>query len=46
MRYWYEVFFEQEPMVLAWELFVFFMLFMFISIIIRLARIERKLDER
>lgn len=36
--------FEQEPFVFAWEMFVFFMLLMFISIIFRLARIEKKVD--
>ena len=41
MKFYWEAIFEQEPMVVAWELFVFFMLLMFISIIFRLARLER-----
>ena len=41
MKYYWQAIFEQEPMVVAWELFVLFMLLMFISIIFRLARIER-----
>lgn len=44
MKYYIRAIFEQEPMVVAWELFVFFMLCMFISIIFRLARIEKKVD--
>ena len=44
MKYYIQAIFEQEPMVVAWELFVFFMLCMFISIIFRLARIEKKVD--
>ena len=39
MKYYIQAIFEQEPMVVAWELFVFF-----ISIIFRLARIEKKVD--
>ena len=44
MKYYIQAIFEQEPLVVAWELFVFFMLCMFISIIFRLARIEKKVD--
>ena len=43
MKYYIEAMLTQEPFVLAWEAFVLFMLLMFISIIIRLDRIERKL---
>ena len=45
LKYYIEAMMTQEPFVLAWEAFVFFMLMMFISIIIRLARIEKKIDE-
>ena len=44
MKHYIEAMFEQEPFVFAWEMFVFFMLLMFISIIFRLARIEKKVD--
>ena len=44
MKYYIQAIFEQEPMVVAWELFVFFMLCMFVSIIFRLAMIEKKVD--
>jgi len=33
------------PFLLAWEAYVFFMLIFFVSIVYRLARIERKLTE-
>lgn len=45
MKYYIEAIFTEEPFVLAWEIFVFFMLLMFISIIWRLHRIENKVDE-
>jgi|TARA_R100001480_G_scaffold50070_1_gene63187 hypothetical protein len=45
MKYYIEAIFTEEPFVLAWEVFVFFMLLMFISIIWRLHRIENKVDE-
>ncbi len=45
MKYYIEAIFTQEPFVLAWEAFVFMMLLMFISIIIRLHRLETKFDE-
>mgnify|MGYP003111313876 CR=1 FL=1 len=41
MNYYWQAIFEQEPMVVAWELFVLFTTLMFISIIFRLSRIER-----
>lgn len=44
-KYYWDAMMTQEPFVLAWEAFVFFMLLMFCSIIIRLARIERKIDD-
>mgnify|MGYP003639601611 FL=1 len=44
MKYYIQAIFEQEPLVVAWELFVFFMLCMFVSIIFRLDRIEKKID--
>jgi len=45
MRYYIEAIFTEEPFVLAWEFFVFFMLLMFVSIIFRLHRVENKVDE-
>ena len=45
LKYYWEAMITQEPFVLAWEAFVLFMLLMFISIIVRLARIETKQDE-
>jgi len=45
LRYYLQAIFEQEPMVFAWELFVLFMLMMFVSIIIRLARLEKKISK-
>jgi len=44
MKYYLEALFETEYFP-AWEAFVLFILLFFISIIFRLARIERKLDE-
>lgn len=44
LKYYIEAMMTQEPFVLAWEAFVFFMLLMFISIIIRLHSIENKVD--
>tara|TARA_R100000152_G_scaffold19432_1_gene11731 strand:- start:20 stop:301 length:282 start_codon:yes stop_codon:yes gene_type:complete len=41
MNFYWQAIFEQEPMVVAWELFVLFTTLMFVSIIFRLARIER-----
>ena len=41
MNYYWQAIFEQEPMVVAWELFVLFTTLMFVSIIFRLSRIER-----
>ena len=45
MKYYIEAIFTEEPFVLAWEFFVFFMLIMFVSIIFRLHRVENKVDE-
>ena len=43
-HYFQSLFNENLTFVLGWEAFVLFMLMMFISIIIRLNRIEKKLD--
>lgn len=46
MSYYFESLFNENlTFVLGWEAFVLFMLCMFISIVYRLSRIERKLDE-
>ena len=46
MRHYFESLFNENlTFVLGWEAFVFFMLCMFISIVYRLSRIERKQDE-
>ena len=43
MKYYFEALFNEDlTFVLGWEAFVLFMLLMFISIIIRLNRIEKK----
>ena len=44
MKHYFEALFNEDlTFVLGWEAFVLFMLLMFISIIIRLNRIEMKL---
>ena len=43
-HYFNSLFNEDLTFILGWEAFVFFMLLMFISIIIRLNRIEKKID--
>ena len=43
-HYFNSLFNENLTFVLGWEAFVLFMLMMFISIIIRLNRIEKKLE--
>jgi len=43
-HYFQSLFNENLTFVLGWEAFVLFMLLMFISIIIRLNRIEKKLN--
>ena len=45
IKYWFSSAVEAHNFP-AWELYVFFTLCLLISIIIRLARIESKLDER
>tara|TARA_Y100000310_G_scaffold28648_1_gene27258 strand:- start:8 stop:229 length:222 start_codon:yes stop_codon:yes gene_type:complete len=45
LKYYIEAMMTQEPFVLAWEAFVFFMLLMFVSIIVRLHNIEVKVDD-
>ena len=45
MKYYFQSLFNENlTFVLGWEAFVLFMLMMFISIIIRLNRIEKKLE--
>ena len=44
-HYFQSLFNENLTFVLGWEAFVLFMLLMFISIIIRLNRIEKKIDD-
>ena len=46
MKHYFESLFNENlTFVLGWEAFVFFMLCMFVSIIYRLSRLEKKLDE-
>jgi hypothetical protein len=46
MKHYFESLFNENlTFVLGWEAFVLFMLLMFISIIFRLARIEKQIDE-
>jgi len=45
-HYFQSLFNENLTFVLGWEAFVLFMLLMFISIIIRLNRIEKKLEAK
>ena len=46
MRYYFESLFNEElTFIFGWEAFVFFMLCMFISIIVRLHRIEKQVNE-
>ena len=45
MKYYFQSLFNENlTFVLGWEAFVLFMLMMFISIIVRLNRIEKKLN--
>ena len=44
-HYFESLFNEDLTFILGWEPFVLFMLLMFISIIFRLNRIEKKIDE-
>jgi|TARA_Y100000034_G_C6881259_1_gene403860 hypothetical protein len=44
-HYFESLFNEDLTFILGWEAFVLFMLLMFISIIFRLSRIEKKIDE-
>ena len=45
MKHYFESLFNENlTFVLGWEAFVLFMLLMFISIIVRLNRIEKKVD--
>ena len=45
MKYYFESLFNENlTFVLGWEAFVLFMLLMFISIIFRLSRVEKKVD--
>jgi hypothetical protein len=44
-HYFQSLFNENLTFVLGWEAFVLFMLLMFISIIVRLNRIEKKIDD-
>ena len=44
-HYFESLFNEDLTFILGWEAFVLFMLLMFISIIFRLNRIEKKIDE-
>jgi|TARA_R100000388_G_scaffold87906_1_gene67996 hypothetical protein len=43
-HYWDAMMENTVPFLLAWEAYVFFMLIFFISIVYRLARIEKKLN--
>ena len=43
-HYFQSLFNENLTFVLGWEAFVLFMLLMFISIIFRLSRVEKKVD--
>ena len=45
LKYYWEAMTTQEPFVLAWEAFVFFMLCMFVLIIFRLAGLKRQINE-
>ena len=45
MKHYFESLFNENlTFVLGWEAFVLFMLLMFISIIFRLSRVEKKID--
>jgi len=45
MKHYFESLFNENlTFVLGWEAFVLFMLLMFISIIFRLSRVEKKVD--
>ena len=45
MKHYFDAMMENTvPFLLAWEAYVFFMLIFFISIVYRLARIEKKLN--
>ena len=45
MRYYFESLFNENlTFILGWEIFVFMMLLFFISIVIRLQRLEKKQD--
>lgn len=46
MKHYFESLFNENlTFVLGWEAFVFFMLLFFVSIVFRLNRIEKKIDE-
>lgn len=46
MKHYFEALFNENlTFVLGWEAFVFFMLLFFVSIVFRLNRIEKKVDE-
>jgi hypothetical protein len=46
MKHYFESLFNENlTFVLGWEAFVLFMLLMFVSIILRLNRIEKKVDK-
>ena len=46
MKHYFEALFNENlTFVLGWEAFVFFMLLFFVSIVLRLNRIEKKVDE-
>ena len=46
MKHYFEALFNENlTFVLGWEAFVFFMLLFFVSIVFRLNRIEKKIDE-
>jgi|TARA_R100000750_G_C2281260_1_gene71305 TM2 domain-containing membrane protein YozV len=44
-HYWESMIENTAPFMLAWEAYVFFMLCFFISIVIRLNRIENKINK-
>ena len=46
MKHYFEALFNENlTFVLGWEAFVFFMLLFFVSIVFRLNRIEKKIDD-
>jgi len=44
-HYWDSLFNDNLTFILGWEAFVLMMLAFFISIVVRLSRIERKIDD-